>query len=93
MLVGVWRLNSGNSNKMKIIWQPPLVPGVPPPKLGVTRILRLERLVRNFARLHQRHPLQGTLVHNGVRVTAVALEDGEIESIEATKKPLRLTVA
>jgi len=78
---------------MQIEWQPALVPGASPPKLGVTRILRLERLIRHFARLHRRHPLHGTLVHDGERVTAVRLEDGEIESIEATKKPLRVTAA
>ena len=68
---------------MKIEWLPPLAPNEPAPNLGDHRIARLERLIKNFAHLHGRRPLHGTLVHDRGLVIGVQLEN-EPEVVDIT---------
>jgi hypothetical protein len=70
---------------IRVTWSPPLV-DEPPPKFGAQRFARLNRLVKHFARLHQRRPLHVNIVHDGKRVQRVELENLMVDDLNTPIK-------
>src|ERR1700685_232129 len=76
---------------IRVTFSPPLIDNEPTPKFGAQRFARLNRLVKHFARLHQRRPLHVNIVHDGKRVQRVELENLMIDDLNTPIKKAAVT--